>query len=300
MEKKNKKIADLKKLAKLGLTAGLLMSSQGLSAGTTQFDGANFDHYLAGGSCGSSGRGSCSSMSGGSYASYQPQGSCANAPQYAGQSGYAQGQYYSTQASCANAQPQAYDSYAAQAQQWNAQATQWQAQSSCAHAQTQQPQHNWQTAQSGCGSKRNNQTAQYATTDDYTHDQNSTDHGTKQMPAQPRPNWSVAEVEHVTTTAPKTAQLAEKDLMDNVNAQSKAIYQSLSPEGKALALKLANQDCKGKNDCKGQNACKTAKNDCAGKGGCKGQSPSNFKDKNQAIKVASMKMAEKRNSVLNK
>lgn len=108
----------------------------------------------------------------------------------------------------------------------------------------------------------------------------------------------IAESDQVLTS--KAATMTEKDLMNSVNAQSKAAFQSLSPEGKAMALKLANQDCKGKNDCKGQNSCKTAKNDCAGKGGCKGQSAGPFRDKNQAIKVAAMKMAEKRNSVLNK
>lgn len=94
--------------------------------------------------------------------------------------------------------------------------------------------------------------------------------------------------------------MTDSELMMQLDAQGKATFQSLTPEGKALALKLANHDCKGKNDCKGLNSCKTADNSCAGKGGCKGTSPGPFKDKNMAVKVASMKMAEKRNNVLNK
>jgi hypothetical protein len=338
MDKKNQKIADLKKLAKLGLTAGLLMSSQALVAGSAQLNGVNYEQHLAGGACGA--------QSGG-YSGYST-GSCAaqgNAQQYYQHAGCAQqsagyaadAQQWHAQSGCAAHQQQAQQYYqhagcAAQGQQWHSQsgcaahqqqaqqyyqsqgscashAGQWQAQSGCASHQPQaqqgyqahagcaahqQAQSNYQ-AQSGCAHKQNQQT-QWATAIDNTDDQNI-NKGTQPNAGTTRPNYTVAEAE---TTLTKAAPLTEKDLMDNVNAQSKAIYQSLSPEGKALALKLANQDCKGKNDCKGQNSCKTAKNDCAGKGGCKGQSPANFKDKNQAIKVASLKMAEKRNSALNK
>lgn len=94
-----------------------------------------------------------------------------------------------------------------------------------------------------------------------------------------------------------TTKLNEADLLSNLNAQGKSAYNSLSPEGKKLALQLANAECKGKNDCKGLNSCKTDKNTCAGKGGCKGQSTCSFKDKNLAVKVAAAKMAEKRNGL---
>lgn len=88
--------------------------------------------------------------------------------------------------------------------------------------------------------------------------------------------------------------LTESELKSQLNSDTKRVFDGMSPEGKALALKLANQDCKGKNDCKGQNACKTEKNSCAGLGGCKGTSPAPFKDKNSAVKVAAKYMAEKR------
>lgn len=88
--------------------------------------------------------------------------------------------------------------------------------------------------------------------------------------------------------------MSESELLPQLNAQGKATYQSLDAAGKALALKLANQACKGENECKGMNSCKTKDNSCAGQGGCQGTSPGPFKDKNLAIKVAAKKMAEKR------
>jgi hypothetical protein len=89
-------------------------------------------------------------------------------------------------------------------------------------------------------------------------------------------------------------KLTESDLLQQLDSQGKATYNGLDAEGKALALKLANQGCKGQNDCKGLNSCKTADNSCAGKGGCKGKSNCAFKDKNKAVKVAAQKQAEKR------
>ena len=95
--------------------------------------------------------------------------------------------------------------------------------------------------------------------------------------------------------ADNTTQLTESQLLSQLNDEGKATYKSLDPAGKALALKLANQTCKGQNECKGLNSCKTEKNSCAGNGGCAGTSPGAFKDKNTAVKVAAKKMAEKRN-----
>lgn len=95
-------------------------------------------------------------------------------------------------------------------------------------------------------------------------------------------------------TAEQKTPMTEADLMKQLNSEGKKTYQSLDPEGKALALKLANQSCKGQNDCKGLNSCKSKDNSCAGLGGCKGTSPGPFTDKNDAVKVAAMKMKEKR------
>lgn len=95
-------------------------------------------------------------------------------------------------------------------------------------------------------------------------------------------------------TPPK---LNEADLLSKLNAHGKETYETLSPEGKKLALQLSNGDCKGKNECKGLNSCKTDKHTCAGLGGCKSQGSANFQDKNLAVKVAGAKMAEKRNAL---
>lgn len=100
----------------------------------------------------------------------------------------------------------------------------------------------------------------------------------------------------VDTSMQKSASktMTEQDLLSQLNAEGKATYQGLDKEGKALALKLANQSCKGQNECKGLNSCKTEDNSCAGKGSCKGTSPGPFKDKNAAVKAAAKHMAEKR------
>lgn len=92
----------------------------------------------------------------------------------------------------------------------------------------------------------------------------------------------------------KQGKMTESDLMSQLNAQGKATYQGLDAAGKAMALKMANQECSGKNECKGMNSCKTDDHACAGKGSCAGTAKAAFKDKNLAVKVAAMKMAEKR------
>ena len=93
------------------------------------------------------------------------------------------------------------------------------------------------------------------------------------------------------TTAPA---ITESDLMSQLNIQGKSSYQALDASGKAMALKMASQSCKGQNECKGMNACKTPTNACAGKGSCANTAKGPFTDKNLAVKVAAMKMAEKR------
>lgn len=89
-------------------------------------------------------------------------------------------------------------------------------------------------------------------------------------------------------------QISESELKAQLNDQGKSQFNSLDAEGKALALRLANQSCKGENECKGLNSCKGNGHDCAGKGSCKGTSPGPIKDKNVAVKLAAAKMAEKR------
>ncbi len=93
--------------------------------------------------------------------------------------------------------------------------------------------------------------------------------------------------------------MTEDELMENLNAKSRKIYEGLDAEGKALVLKVASQRCNGTNDCKGLNACQTEKNDCAGKGECKGKSKCAFADKNLVVKIVAKKMEEKRAKLKN-
>lgn len=94
--------------------------------------------------------------------------------------------------------------------------------------------------------------------------------------------------------------MSEDDLLLELNDKGTALYNSLTPEGKELARKVASQRCNGTNECKGLNACKTDANDCAGKGACKGKSKCAFSDKNLAVKVVADKMAAKRNGAVSK
>lgn len=92
--------------------------------------------------------------------------------------------------------------------------------------------------------------------------------------------------------------MTEDELLLELNDEATKLYNSLSPEGKALAREVASQRCNGTNDCKGLNACQTEHNKCAGQGSCKGTSKCAFSDKNLAVKVVAKKMAEKRNGAL--
>lgn len=88
--------------------------------------------------------------------------------------------------------------------------------------------------------------------------------------------------------------MTEDELMLELNDEGARMYQGLSKEGKALALKVASGMCGGTNQCRKLNACKSDKNPCAGKGDCAGQGICAFSDKNLAVKVVYDKMHEKR------
>lgn len=88
--------------------------------------------------------------------------------------------------------------------------------------------------------------------------------------------------------------LSEDELLDELNEKGEKLYMKLSSEGKDLARKVASQRCNGTNECKGLNACRAEGHDCAGQGSCKGQGKCGFSDKNLAVKIASLKMAEKK------
>lgn len=92
--------------------------------------------------------------------------------------------------------------------------------------------------------------------------------------------------------------MTEDELLLELNDEGLKMYQSLSPEGKLLARKVASSRCNGANECKGLNACKTDKNECAGKGDCKGKGKCALADKNLAVKLVAQKMAAKRAQTL--
>lgn len=91
--------------------------------------------------------------------------------------------------------------------------------------------------------------------------------------------------------------MTEDELLLELTDECTKLYNSLSPEGKALARFVASQRCNGSNECKGLNACQTDTNKCAGQGSCKGKSKCAFADKNLAVKVVAKKMAEKRSNL---
>lgn len=89
-------------------------------------------------------------------------------------------------------------------------------------------------------------------------------------------------------------QMTEDELRMELNEEGTKAFDSLSPEGKKLALDIASRSCAGTNDCKGQNACASEKNKCLGQGSCKGKTVCGISDKNTAVKMATKIMAEKR------
>lgn len=120
----------------------------------------------------------------------------------------------------------------------------------------------------------------------------------QQADAAPNSNW---ENQYIAAEEGQSSRtMSEMDLLSKLSPDGKALYEGLNAEGKLLALKLANQTCKGHNDCKGQNSCKSEENACAGLGGCKGKSKGAFTDKNMAVKVAAMNMAKKRTELMDK
>jgi hypothetical protein len=92
----------------------------------------------------------------------------------------------------------------------------------------------------------------------------------------------------------------EDELLLELNDEGTKMYNSLSPEGKQMALSEASMRCAKTNLCKGLNACANEKNDCAGKGSCKGQGKCAISDKNLAVKLVYQKMNAKRSQALQK
>jgi len=93
--------------------------------------------------------------------------------------------------------------------------------------------------------------------------------------------------------------MTEDELLLELTDEGTKLYNTLTPEGKALARFVASQRCNGSNECKGLNACQTDTNKCAGEGKCKGTGKCAFSDKNLAVSVVTKKMAEKRSKLSN-
>jgi hypothetical protein len=77
-----------------------------------------------------------------------------------------------------------------------------------------------------------------------------------------------------TETAPAGKSITTNELLDSLSPETKQLYNSLTPEGKQLATNYALQTCSGSNGC--------------------GYGTGVFKDKNEAVKAAAKKIADKR------
>jgi len=266
MKKKINK-ADLKKLAMMGITGGILFT-QGTATASIEEDKVSSNYYAAAG-CGGHGCSSASAYQGGhgcGAASYQRSGNGSyNDQQTADSASYNNYQNY-----------QRNNPYYSDANQQDQQGgQQGQQNSSSQPPMPKQMMPNYQPRDSEEDNKDYNYNA-YNRNRSYSAQNDSQ-------------NDSQSDLSDTSSQS-----ITQEQLLNRLNDPAKATYNSLNPEGKALALKLANQSCKGKNDCKGLNSCRSAKNSCAGQGACAGQSPGPFKDKNTAVKVAAKKMSEKR------
>jgi hypothetical protein len=98
----------------------------------------------------------------------------------------------------------------------------------------------------------------------------------------------------------KQTAMTETELLPQLSEEGKKDFSSLTPQQKQKALKMASYSCKGQNECKGQNSCANEQHSCAGKGSCQGTTKGPFTDKNQAVKAAGQRMADKRQSTQTK
>jgi hypothetical protein len=109
-----------------------------------------------------------------------------------------------------------------------------------------------------------------------------------------------AEITQTAAVCSEPSQSKTDQLFGSLNQKSKDIYNSLSCEGKNLAMKLAMASPGAPNMCAGLNSCSGGDHKCAGLGSCEGTGSGYFKDKNKAVEVAQKAMANKRSKMLNK
>lgn len=101
-----------------------------------------------------------------------------------------------------------------------------------------------------------------------------------------------------TTCVSPSADQTQK-LLSQLDQEHQDMFNDMDCEGQNMAIKMAEQTCKGKNACAGMNSCASEKNACKGKGACKGQAMKPFANKNDAVDVANMQMAKRMNSMNN-
>ncbi|MGZ3632711.1 MAG: hypothetical protein ACXVAJ_00050 [Parachlamydiaceae bacterium] len=269
-----KKKNDLKKLALMGLTGGLLFSAQGLTAsenleGQEAFFADNstkYGNYLAG--CGGMGNGNGNGKRQSSFGFFGSKCSSTKSVQNSGNTNAYQPSYGGSCHSTAHPQGGSCQSVTqpkgGSCHSHGGSCHSYQPQSSNHPSNNNNPYA--QGRQGSCGGQNHQN---YYT--DNMKQENILDSEAERLDAEranpPTGNGHIAINEtHVSgNVATKQAPLSEQELMNQLSAQGKATFQSLTAEGKALALKLANE----------------------------------YEDKNLAVKAAAAKMAEKRNGAIN-
>lgn len=272
------KRSDLKKLALMGITGGMMLAQSSAQADV------NAGYTLAGGSCGNStyapSYSSCNSSSGQGIPN---QGCSSTGPRYTADRDYPVSQGCASRSDSgqfSNQNPYQGSQYRQYNPDQNPQPMQ---------QSTQQPGYPSQQNQPQDNSAPRLQSARSNPVNYFIADENATSKSYQQGSQQGGQQGAGTQVAGKTIT--------EEELKRQLNEAGRAMFNSLSPEGKALALKLASQSCKGQNDCKGLASCATSDHSCAGKNSCAGTTKGPFTDKNTAVKVAAQKMAEKRASM---
>ncbi len=108
------------------------------------------------------------------------------------------------------------------------------------------------------------------------------------------------EIMQTAAACSEPSQSKRDQLFSSLSKKSQDIYNSLSCEGKNLAMKLAMASPGAPNMCAGLNSCAGGDHGCQGLGSCEGTGSGYFKDKNKAVEVAQKAMANKRSKMLNK
>lgn len=88
--------------------------------------------------------------------------------------------------------------------------------------------------------------------------------------------------------------MTEEELKRELTPSGQKMYDSLTPEYKELARKVASTTCSGMNPCAGFGGCRSKDNACSGQNKCEGKGTCATSDKNISVKRVYDKMVEKR------